>query len=158
MKTASRLSYMLLGAAGGCVFGLLGLLRIRDADGPSIVAITAASGALLGLSLHATQSWSSQGPAGQLLRWIAGLSLAGLVLGTVVAATRAIPFAGVPTAIGVGLVAGLGFGIQEQQRTLFDAHEPDNRTARDVGRLWAVVILTLAVALGLFTLSWRLTS
>lgn len=155
---SSRAAYGMLGAAAGLFYGLL-LLIEPDPVGLGLwpLAITGAAGAILGLVLHATQHWEAHGPAGNLLRWSAGLGLAGLVLGLVIAAAGGIPFGGVPAAIACGLVFGLGFGLELQYQAPFGGGYPE-RSSDEVLMLWTALLGTLALAVGLFAISWYLTT
>jgi hypothetical protein len=154
----SRKTYILLGACGGLGFGLFALLRPGMATvGVVGSGICMAGGGILGAVMHATQHWDAHGPAGNLLRWICGLALAGLVLGLIVASLRLIPFAGVPAAVALGLMSGLGFGLKFQYRPLFSEDEGPKRTDFDVENLWGVILATIALSVVLFTTTWALT-
>ena len=154
----SRKTYILLGACGGLFFGLSALLRPGVATlGIVGSAICMAGGGILGAVMHATQHWDAHGPAGNLLRWIGGLALAGLVLGLIAASIRLIPFAGVPASVAFGLMCGLGFGLDFQYRPPFSGDGGRKRTDLDVEDLWVVILGTIVLVVVLFTATWALT-
>lgn len=64
----------------------------------------------------------------------------------------------VPAAIGVGLLAGWGFGLKGQQRTLLGGDGYRELMAREIVILWLAILGTIAVAGSLFALSWILSS
>lgn len=154
----SRRVYILLGAIGGVLLGIFASMDPSTANlGLWTIAVAGSSGAVLGVSLHATQRWEAHGPSGSLLRWVSALGLAGLVLGVLAGAIGAIPLAGVPATAGIGLLTGCGFGLEGQQRSIFGGDGYRERTAREVAVLWSVILGTIAVVCGLFALSWALT-
>lgn len=154
----SRKAYILLGACGGLCFWLFALLRSDIAkSGLWVPVICMASGGILGAVMHATQHWDTHGPAGNLLRWISGLALAGLVLGLIAASLRVIPFVGVPAAVASGLMFGLGFGLEFQYRPPFNGDRERKRTDVDVEDLWVVILGTIVLVVVLFTATWALT-
>lgn len=158
-RMSSRTGYVLLGACGGVFFGIFAVMDPSIAEfGLWTFAITGSAGAVLGLALHATQTWELHGPTGNLLRWVGGLGLAGIVLGLVAMAAGAIPLASVPGTVGCGLLAGWVFGLIGQQRSIFGGDGYRVRTAREIAALWTVILRTLAIACVLVVLSSVLTA
>lgn len=151
-------SYALFGAGGGLFFGILASMDAQFASTrPLVLGTAGASGAILGAVRYATRAWDARGPAGNLLRWISGLGLAGVILGGIAGLLGAISLAEVPAAIGFSLLAGWGFGLKGQQRTLLGGDGYRERTAREIIMLWLVILATIAVAGSLLALSWFLT-
>ncbi|HKS06492.1 MAG TPA: hypothetical protein VJR92_09290 [Gemmatimonadaceae bacterium] len=155
----SRSGYILVGACGGLFMATFTLMDPAFAKMALwVLGGGAVCGGIAGAVMHATQKWESHGPAGNLLRWISGLGLAGLVVALVASAVGAIPFAGVPGGVGLGLLAGMGCGLELQYRPPFLGGGYRERKDVEIEDLWVAILGTIVVALGLITASWKLAS
>jgi hypothetical protein len=151
---ASLGTYILVGACGAVFFAIFALMRPDIATlGLWIFPLAAGSGAIVGAVLHATRAWKSHGPVGELLRWILGLTVVGLVAGLLAISVGAIDIKALPVAVALGILSGCGFGLKDQQRTVFGGHR--KRTRREIVMLWLVILGSIGAAGILFSIGGR---
>lgn len=125
-------SYVLVGICGGLFFGIFALMDQQFAStGPLVLGVAGTSGAIIGAAFYGTRAWEALGPAANLLRWIVGFGLAGIILGVGAGLLGAISVKEVPAAIGFGLLVGGGFVLEGQVRTPLDADDYPKRTPRE---------------------------
>lgn len=154
---ASVAVYVLLGAVTGFVFGLMALSRPESAAlGMWAPLIGSVAGGMSAGGLKLNRGLKAYGPAGELLRWISAFAFTGLVIAVLASVFGAISFGAVPGAVGLAMVAGLGFGIKMQQHTVFGGEGKRTRTPPEIADLWTLIVVTLAIAGLLAMLSLKL--
>ena len=157
MSESSRSTYVLLGGVGGLSYGIAAMLKPGLSDiAVYVLPASVAAGAFLGATLHATKKWDERGPAGDLLRWISGLGGAGLALAALGLLFGIMPLGVALMCVGGGLIAGLFFGLESQQRTVFGDDVYRDRTPREVVQLWSVLLVTFSSGIGLVALGIHL--
>ena len=113
---SSRLSYVAAGAVLGAGYGVLALAQ-GSAGGAGVYALAIpalmlVAGALIGLELHATRSWSRRGKWLTLARWVLAFVSSGAMLGSALLLLGTITFGVYYGILAFAALAGAGFGME----------------------------------------------